>query len=154
MPVLLWALLIVDMSRQSYAEQSIQPILHKLASKEVLSDYMPDMTIRYHGTVIVAKRDPYRFIEFGFRKGAHFFVYAVLAVAASAGLSAWAGQCRRSWAIPVCAILITLIVSLLDEGLQSKALMRTPAIQDVVVDQIGAATGSLIYRWSFNRKKR
>ncbi|BBI32102.1 hypothetical protein KCTCHS21_15010 [Cohnella abietis] len=134
------------------------PFLHKVAPKEVIAGYLPDMTIHYNGATIVARQDPYRFVEFLFRKGSHLGVYMVLAAAAAYAFMAIPALRVKGWAVPSAVVGFTLLVSILDERLQSASGMRTPAIQDVIIDLVGATGGLLIAtgtkRWWVNRKGR
>nr|WP_255654742.1 VanZ family protein [Cohnella sp. REN36] len=148
-----WCGLIFRLSRQSYAQQSIRPWLRKLAPKEVISERLPEVTVYYDGAVIVARQDPYRFIEFFVRKGGHLTIYAILAAIATFALRSLPGM-RAKRAIATAVVLVlTLIVALTDEGLQSRAALRTPTLLDVGVDLIGAVIGLWI-SWGFGRKRR
>jgi VanZ family protein len=152
--VLLWSLFILNMSRQSYSEQSIQPLLHRLASEGALAKLVPDVTVRYHGAVIVAKKDPYRFMEFVFRKSAHLFVYAVLASFAFATASAARAFRGKRAIAALVALLFALLISLTDERLQAEAVQRTSAWEDVGVDSFGAAAGIAIVYFLTREKSR
>jgi len=150
--------LIVVLSRQTYSEQSIQPLLHKVAPKEVIVRYLPDVTIQYNGATIVAQKEPYRFIEFIFRKASHLGIYAMLAITAALGMSVMQVRRKKGWIVPPIVLGFTFLVSILDEGLQSNSARRTPAVQDVVIDLIGAAAGLLILmgiqRWRKHLRDR
>ncbi|MBB6674820.1 VanZ family protein [Cohnella nanjingensis] len=151
--VLAWCGLIFHLSRQSYAQQSIRPWLRRIAPKEVISERLPAVTVYYDGAVIVARQDPYRFIEFFVRKGAHLTVYAILAAVATVALRSLPGLRGRRLAAIAAVFVLTLIVALTDEALQSEAAMRTPTLLDVGIDLIGSAVG-LGLGWRFGTKRR
>ncbi|WP_235918178.1 VanZ family protein [Paenibacillus lutrae] len=138
MPVLLWTLLVFDLSQQTFREQSIQPFLHKLVPKEEIHAYIPDVTVRYSRAVIDSQSEPYRFVEFLFRKTAHLVVYAVLALFAYAAL--YPHGMKRPCMFIISLLYVTAI-ALCDEWVQSAAAMRTSAIQDVVLDTAGGIVG-------------
>src|SRR5580765_2684164 len=75
-----------------------------------------------------------------FKKGAHFTVYAVLAVlfrrALPPGRSIWA----LSW-------MFTVLYAASDEWHQSFVPGRHPQLTDVLIDASGAVTGLLILGW-------
>ncbi|MFC5401556.1 VanZ family protein [Cohnella soli] len=150
-PALLWLLLIVVLSRQPYADQSIQSFLHDVAPKEVMTSAVPDVTVHYNGATIVAKKEPYRFVEFLFRKSAHLGVYAVLACVTAFALRKIPGLRGKEWVAWCGGIASTMFVGMLDETLQSEAALRTPAVQDVLVDMTGGTIGVLAayagWRW-------
>lgn len=142
---MLWTLLVFHWSHQSFREQSIQPLLHKLFTKEEIHDYIPQVTVRYHHTIVRAQSDPMRFIEFIFRKTAHLVVYAVLAALAYRALAVtgnWRG--RRL----LFSLLYVIVITIGDEWVQSAAAMRTSAIQDVVLDTAGGLAGLAAAVWA------
>lgn len=152
LPAALWVLAILRLSRQTYAQQSIRPLLRKLAPKEVIRERLPNVTIHYDGAAIVAHQEPYRFIEFFFRKGAHLTVYAVLAVCAAYALRKLPVLRGRRFAVRAAALGTALLVAIADESLQSRAALRTPTPLDVGVDLVGAAAG-LAIGWGFDRMR-
>ncbi|MGX4587118.1 VanZ family protein [Paenibacillus chitinolyticus] len=145
LPVLLWTLLVFHWSHQSFREQSIQPLLHKLFTKEEIHDYIPQVTVRYHHTIIRAQSDPMRFIEFIFRKTAHLVVYAVLAALAYQALCFWGSRRRKRI---LFSLLYVVVIAMGDEWVQSAAAMRTSAIQDVVLDTAGGLAGLSAAVWT------
>ncbi|SFI88739.1 VanZ like family protein [Paenibacillus sp. UNC496MF] len=136
-----WVALIFVFSSQTYQEQSIQPKLHHSLSESRAKALLPDMTFRYHDAEYVAHQDPYGVLEFLFRKGAHLFVYAVLACLGAVAFRAGRRLSRR-WPIP---LLLVLLVASLDEINQRRIPGRTSNPEDVLVDLAGAAAGLLLW---------
>lgn len=120
---------------------------------------VPDVTVRYHHSVIHAKGTPFRFAEFIFRKAAHLFVYAVLTGFAYTALLSFG--CRLLYRI-LGAVGYTILIASLDEWNQSKSALRTSSVQDIVLDTVGGCFGLLlamlgtgiIYRIMQSRKSR
>ena len=142
LPLCLWIALIFALSSQPYQEQTIQPYLRKHVNEREAKRLLPDVTVRYRTSVIRTAAEPFLFMEFLFRKGAHLFVYAVLAVLAYVALL----PCREKrllWKSPAILLFAALIASL-DEWNQLLRPGRTGAIEDVWIDLTGAAFGLLL----------
>ena len=75
-----------------------------------------------------------------FKKGAHFTVYAVLAVLFRRALPPG----RWIWALPW---VLTVLYAASDEWHQSFVPGRHPQLTDVLIDACGATTGLLIFWW-------
>jgi len=131
-----WVVLVFTFSSQSYDQQSIKPLLHRIFQDVNLSRFMPDITLYYRGTPISAKYAPYNFIEFIFRKSAHMFVYGMLAALM---LLLFRSIFSRR---PVFATLLTLgatfVAGGLDEWNQYYSDSRTGNMTDVWIDMTGA----------------
>ncbi|WP_020619430.1 VanZ family protein [Paenibacillus daejeonensis] len=132
-----WVLLVFTFSSQSYEQQSIKPLLHRIFQDVNLSYWMPDITLTYNGTPISAKLAPYNFIEFIFRKSAHMFVYGMMAALLLLFLrSIFTGR-------PFLATFLTLAATFaaagLDEWNQYNSDSRTGNMTDVWIDMTGAA---------------
>src|SRR6476661_6951745 len=82
--------------------------------------------------------DPW--VDLIFKKGAHFTVYAVLAVLFRRALP----PSRRIWAL---SWVLTVLYAASDEWHQSFVPGRHPQVTDVLIDACGAATGLLIFWW-------
>ncbi|CAI6084285.1 VanZ family protein [Cohnella sp. JJ-181] len=140
LPLVLWLLLIFDFSSQPYSKQSIIPFMREHIEEHQLQQVVPDVTIRYNHSVIHAKENPYKFVEFLFRKGAHLFMYFMLGLQAHLLLVPWV---RRLLLRVPCALLIVAAFASLDEWNQSFTGDRTPTPLDVMVDLSGAAIGQI-----------
>ncbi|WP_260182350.1 VanZ family protein [Paenibacillus baekrokdamisoli] len=133
-----WTSLVFGFSSQPYSAQTIQPWMKSLISEQKLAKVVPSVTVHYHHATIVAKKEPYRYIEFLFRKSAHLFVYAMLGAIFCALLSTLK---QRGYRIMGIVFLYVLTISSLDEWNQARVTMRTSAIQDVIVDLVGGCIG-------------
>lgn len=136
-----WIVLIFILSSQSYKEQSIQPALHRTVTANEFKEVLPSITFNYHHTPYSSRRNPYQFIEFLFRKGAHLFMYGMLAALAAAALKIRSNFARK-WPIP---ILIVVFIASLDELNQRIRPGRTSNPQDVLVDLTGGCIGLIVY---------
>ncbi|CAM4321466.1 VanZ family protein [Paenibacillus alkaliterrae] len=137
-----WLMFLFFLSSQSYEQQSIQPFLFKTFEFHQLISWLPDMTITYRTRTIHSHTNPYQFIEFLFRKGAHLFVYAVLAAIL---FMLMRSLNPRRW---LRAIAVTLAVGLavpaLDEWNQLNSGHRTGNVTDVWLDFAGGCIGILV----------
>jgi len=82
-----------------------------------------------------------------FKKGAHFTVYAVLAVLFRRALPPGRWIWALSW-------VLTVLFAASDEWHQSFVPGRHPQLTDVLIDACGAATGLLIFWWLQRRARR
>jgi VanZ family protein len=135
---LIWVAAIFTFSSESYHTQTIVPFLRKHWTAGQLSGVLPDVRFTYNGHRYSARQDPYSFIEFLFRKGAHLFLYAgagalILLLLGSAAASLW----KR---VPLTLALTAAIASA-DEWNQTRAIGRTSTVYDVWLDTTGAMIG-------------
>ena len=79
-----------------------------------------------------------------FKKGAHFTVYAVLAVLFRRALPPSRWIWAQSW-------MFTVLYAASDEWHQSFVPGRHPQLTDVLIDLCGATTGLLIFWWRQRR---
>ncbi|MFC4769450.1 VanZ family protein [Effusibacillus consociatus] len=87
------------------------------------------------------KEDPFGFIEFLFRKAAHVFIYATLAILTYLLIRPY--KTRGIWKGTIILLFIFLIATA-DEWIQSTTPLRYAAIQDVILDLVGACFGVLL----------
>jgi VanZ family protein len=133
---LLWIGLILHLSSQTYKEQSIQPWLSIHFTQEQLAAKLPDWTIHYLGSEVAAKKRPFTFIEFFFRKGAHIFIYSLLALFSYLLFTAIIH--KTVWRM-AAALFVVVLVGGLDEWNQSFTNARTGVVQDIGIDLLGAS---------------
>lgn len=140
--IVIWILVIWSMSTQSSQQQNIQPWLHKWSQKVHIGFTLPDVQFTYGEYEYSLKQRPYDFAEFIFRKTAHLFVYAVLAVLVYGGL-----RYRKTRTITciVAALVVVFIIASIDEYIQQFSPNRTSSIRDVGVDLLGGCCGMVIY---------
>jgi len=86
--------------------------------------------------------DPW--LDFLFKKSAHFAAYAILAFLFWRALPIT----RRAW---IWSWLFTVLYACTDEFHQSFVENRHPAVRDVIIDACGAATALLIIRYAQRR---
>lgn len=140
--LLLWVLLISYLSSQSYQEQSIQPILKLVISEERARELLPDWTIQYGIHAVSAKKWPYKFMEFVFRKSMHVLIYGVLMAAAYAATKLLS---QNLWLRLAIGLGIVAIMALMDEWNQLRSGGgRTGVYQDVILDLAGASMVCLL----------
>lgn len=137
-----WLWLLFTFSSQSYEQQSIQPWLRRTFNMKQLISLLPDMTITYRAKTMHSHTNPYQFVEFLFRKGAHLFVYAMLAailfmLIRSFNPKRW----RRAIAVTLVA---ALAVPAMDEWNQLSSENRTGNVTDVWLDFAGGCAGILV----------
>lgn len=87
--------------------------------------------------------DPW--IDFLFKKTAHFAVFGILAVLFWRVLPATPQSWRWAW-------LLTVLYAISDEFHQAFVALRHPAARDVVIDSCGAATALLLAWWWLRRR--
>ncbi|MFC4410581.1 VanZ family protein [Chungangia koreensis] len=134
-------------SSQTYEEQSLIPQLQEWLPNQPLKELLSILEIPYWGKIVsVEERGYYAFVEFLIRKGTHILTFGTLSFAVYLVLP----QLRLRF---IVAFLITVIFAFLDEYHQSLTGGRTPAIQDVGLDAIGA-TLALILIYMYNKFKR
>lgn len=141
-PMLLWLAVVFSFSFQTYQQQSIMPLLRENISRERAKQLVPDVSFHYGNRLIEAKRNPYGFMEFVFRKSAHLFVYAVLAASTALGLR---GLGITGWRMALCALLLVFCAAAADEWNQLRHAGRTGAWVDVGIDFTGGCAGVLVY---------
>ncbi|MGF9697606.1 MULTISPECIES: VanZ family protein [Paenibacillus] len=137
-----WVLVIWSMSNQSYQQQTIQPWLHQWSEKVKIGFVLPDVQFTYGEHDYSLRQRPYDFAEFIFRKSAHLFVYAVLAVLVFGGL-----RYRKMHMLTCIAasLIVVAIIASIDEYIQQFSPNRTSSIRDIGVDLIGGFCGITIY---------
>lgn len=139
---LAWLALVFLFSSQPYEKQSIKPLLYKYMANERVMSLIPDISFTYRGRVIDAQADPYRFVEFLFRKGAHLFMYGTLA--ALVFMVVYSRMKNRT-ALPIAAALLSaLSVASLDEWNQLRGYNRTGSVWDIGIDMVGATVGVIV----------
>jgi VanZ family protein len=143
-------IVIFVLSSQPYRVQNIQPYLHRTLSLQKAEHILPNLDIRYDGKEYKRDANPFGLIEFLFRKGAHLFVYGVLAGMTALTLKQYR---KQGLSIVIMSQLIVLLIALLDELNQNFSPARTPTYQDVLVDFTGGLLGLAVF-FGINRLYR
>lgn len=129
------------LSSQPFEVQSIQPYLREQMSEQSLKEILPEWSIQYRTSTMEAQKDPFRFVEFLFRKGAHLFMYAMLAALAYLALKPF----RLNLVLKALMTMAGVgIVAMLDELNQLMRPNRTGATEDILLDLTGGAIGLLL----------
>ncbi|WP_405131600.1 VanZ family protein [Paenibacillus sp. FSL H8-0317] len=149
--IISWILVIWSMSAQSYQQQNIQPWLHQWIEKVQIGFVLPDIQFTYGEYEYSLKQRPYDFAEFIFRKSAHLFVYAVLAMLVYGGLRY---RRIRIMTCIVVALAVVLIIASIDEYIQQFSPNRTSSIRDVGLDLLGGCCGIAVYAWLLSITRR
>lgn len=125
-------------SGQTYEQQSIIPTLQEWLPNKPLESLLMKLEFPYWGIkVSIEERGYYYFIEFLIRKSAHFFIFAFIAAAVYAVLP------KLRFRLQIAAV-ITLMLAFLDEFHQYLTGGRTPSLQDVLLDMLGALTALVV----------
>lgn len=152
--VLTWVGIVFYFSSQPYQDQTIIPLLKELFSKEILLQWLPDVTIHYDQLRYNARTQPYHFVELLVRKAAHLLLYCALAfIAYMAQFRYREGKLGKA----AIALLLTVLVAALDELNQKVSLLRNGSFYDVGLDAVGGCFGlmlAMILCSRLNRKKR
>ena len=139
-------------SSQTYEQQSQIGLLSRLLKNEPFKESLMSINFSYAGNEIsIAAKGYFSFVEFFIRKGAHFFTYFALGI---------------SWFLilnkQIKSVLLASIVSWLsatgyaglDEFHQMITGGRTPLVEDIMLDSIGALTGVVICLLVFAIKQK
>jgi VanZ family protein len=155
--LLLWIVLILYLSSQTYKQQSIQPWLRTHYTGEQLADKLPNWTIHYLGGEVEAKKRPFTFVEFFVRKGAHVCIYSMLALLSYLFFTTFIRN--TLWRI-TAVMAVVLLVAGFDEWNQSFTTARTGVVQDIGIDLVGACLVLLLViliqrwrKWNLKRLK-
>lgn len=152
-PILLWSGMIVVASSMPYEQQDFRPYLHSLDLSWV-EEYFSWVSFTYStGEMSIANRGTERFVEFFIRKGAHLFVFGVLAFLLYRLFVSFQMKGWLRWGF---TLLLILIFASMDEFRHFHHPDRTGLLQDVILDLCGGLIGiSLAWiRFNMRGKKR
>lgn len=139
-------------SAQTYEQQSSVPLLKTLLKNKPLYHSLSRVSLMYAGNEInIGSHGYFKLIEFFIRKGAHFFTYLLL------GGSLFLGLLPRIKHIGLTFFIAWLSATGyagLDEFHQMLTGGRTPLIQDVFLDSMGALSGCVVCIFYIVIKKR
>ena len=131
------------LSSMPYEKQSIIPELHVLLANQPFKELLSNIEITYWGrTISIEESGYFHFIEFLFRKGAHFFGYGIV------GVILYLFYRKMRWQLPsLLAIGSVFVIGGLDELRQRFTPGRTGIFQDVLLDTSGAITCILLTKF-------
>ncbi|QKE75008.1 VanZ family protein [Arthrobacter citreus] len=140
LPVILIAGIIFYSSATPYEKQDIRPEISHMTFLYDMMEHFDFVHFNYAGEEVSIKSlGVPGFTEFFIRKLSHFTIYLLLAFF-TIRLSRL--YFKRYYLV---GILIAAIYSMGDEFHQSFTAGRTPLVQDVVIDCIGAMVGACLY---------
>lgn len=143
--------IVAYMSDASYEQQSITSELRYVLKDEPSKELLSGVELTFWGSPIsVETWGYYSFVELLIRKATHFTGYGII------GILFWLFYRQLKWIYPILlAILSIAIIASLDEYNQSFIPSRTGAVQDVLIDVMGATvficSAALVKRF-FNRR--
>jgi VanZ family protein len=129
------------MSAQSYQQQTIQPLLHKLSERLRLGFALPSIEFSYGEKHYSLQHKPFDFLEFIFRKIGHLFIYAVLGALVYGTLR---HRKRSRLTCILFALSVVILIACADEYIQQYSPNRTASIRDVGVDLVGGSLGIIL----------
>ncbi|MFL2134017.1 VanZ family protein [Desemzia sp. FAM 24101] len=146
-------------SSQPYGDQSVTGLLDQLLANEPLKGLLSHVRFTYAGSEVSIGASGYNdFIEFFIRKAAHFGSYFLLALFWFLGLK------DRVSGIYLTAILSWMLAvgyASFDEFHQGLTPDRTPLLEDIFLDSIGALTAIifaliyfLVWKKSYKSKRK
>ncbi|SEL15841.1 VanZ like family protein [Carnobacterium iners] len=139
-------------SSQPYEEQSITSTLDQLLAKEPMKNLLSTIQFSYADSEISISTLGYsKFVEFFIRKAAHFVIYFLL------GLFWFLGLKNKLTSTALTVFISWLLATgyaAIDEFHQGITPNRTPLLQDIQLDSIGAATGIILALLFFTFHKR
>lgn len=149
LPAIAWMAFIFILSSQTYSQQDIRPWLKQQVPETVAKAKLTDVKVYYAGSEIsVHTKGVEGFLEFIIRKGAHVFVFMMLAVLVQ--WAVWKAWITGKWSYGI-TFLLSFVYALSDEWHQSFNMERTAKMEDVWIDTIGILLGILLMaslRWA------
>lgn len=141
---LLWTLFILSLGAQPGSEQDVTPILTKIIAEDVLRELLPQWEFWY-GNSLINTAEPYDFIQFLLRKGAHFVFYGILALIIVEQQLHYRLDPARAFFL---AFLFLGLLAGADELLQSFNPGRSGMFLDVILDMCGSSLALIRLLWS------
>lgn len=130
-------------SSQPYQNQDVSPLLEKILFFKPFENELRTLSFEYgQSTISIFELGYFKFVEFFIRKLAHFSSFLFLAYFWIYGLSGYMKQ--KKMAI-VVGLLIAIGYAGFDEFHQSLTPMRTPLLEDVLLDSSGSFTGAGLF---------
>lgn len=129
-----WTIFILSLGLQPAAQQDLKPFFSIFISEETLKEVLPLIEINYGGST-VSTENPYSFIQFLIRKGAHFGVYGVLSLIVTAQQICYKIDLTRAFLL---GLFFVGIVGSVDELLQHFNPGRSGMVLDVFLDMSGS----------------
>ena len=140
--MLILAAIIFYSSSQPYEKQDLRPSLaQKVDLKKVEKKYS-NVEFKYENKVIsIKKLGAAGFVEFFIRKGSHLSIYLLLAFFAFRACRLLGANRGNAF---VYTLLLAIVYAISDEIHQGFTGGRTPLLNDVVIDSLGAMLGIML----------
>lgn len=144
-PVLILAGVIFYSSSQPYAKQDLRPSLAKQVDLKKVEQKYNKVAFKYENKEISIKNlGAAGFLEFFIRKASHFSIYLLLAFFAYRAFRLWGGGKVSRGNAFVYTLLFAIVYAISDEFHQGFTGGRTPLLNDVIIDSVGAVLGILL----------
>lgn len=128
-------------SSMSYQDQSLISWIGWTLKKQPFAEPLSKISFEYAGKLISIPTMGYaQFIEFFIRKSLHFICFLFIGLNWTKGLQVYM---KYKWSSYALALFISVMYAVLDEFHQGLVPGRTPLIQDVFLDSIGATVGTV-----------
>ncbi|WP_099974505.1 VanZ family protein [Lactobacillus terrae] len=130
-------------SSMTYKQQTSVPFLEKNIENKPLYHFLNSIKFNYGGKVQSIENDGYyHFVEFFIRKGAHFGIYLVLGIFLVLFLYKYFEN--NHWLLAFVGWMTTTGLAAFDEFHQGLTGGRSPMVEDVILDSMGALFGIAI----------
>lgn len=140
LPVLLIVGIIFYSSATPYEKQDIRPEISHITFLYDLMEHFDFVHFNYAGhEVSIKELGVPGFTEFFIRKLSHFLIYLLLAFFATRLSKLYV---KRFF---IVGVIFSILYAASDEFHQSFTANRTPLVQDVVIDSIGALIGASLF---------
>ncbi|MEH7348655.1 VanZ family protein [Gottfriedia acidiceleris] len=140
LPVLLIAGIIFYSSATPYEKQDIRPEINHFTFLYDLMKHFTFVHFNYAGhEVSIKELGVAGFTEFFIRKLSHFSIYLLLCFFATRLAKLYV---KRAYLV---GVIFSILYAASDEFHQSFTANRTPLVQDVVIDSIGALVGACLF---------
>ncbi|MVO98445.1 VanZ family protein [Paenibacillus sp. N10] len=136
-----WMIVIFVKSAESYQDQDMRPFFRDLIPEEVIVKWVPQVEFTYDGG-LVTWREPYDFVEFFIRKGAHMAEFGILVFLFIRMFLARRLPYLRT---VLLASALSVLYAASDEWHQSFVPNRTGHAIDVAVDTLGILLVVTVY---------
>ncbi|OZM56506.1 hypothetical protein CIB95_12090 [Lottiidibacillus patelloidae] len=141
-PVVIIASVIFFFSSQPYEKQDLKPGILSKVDLSLVEKTADSVSFEYATSEIsISRLGVQQFVEFFIRKGAHFFIFALLGLFFYRALLHEGVNVRKAI---IYSLLFLAFYATSDEIHQHFTGNRTPLVQDVILDFVGGAFGVFI----------
>lgn len=142
---------VVKSSSMTYQSQTLVPVLEEWVTQSTIESLFGWISFSYAGKNIEVETLGYAaFLEFFIRKFAHFGTYLLIAFSWVKAVAPLVNYKRLVYGLILCGCVLFAVT---DEWHQSFTASRTPLLEDVVIDGLGACMGVWI-AYVLDKQKR